>query len=376
MEETWNKKSYLTLSLKGREIRITGNLIILGLTIVAAISVPFLNISPYLMTFIMLTIMFTACACSWNIISGFTGYFSFGHVVFFGLGAYVGAILIIDWSMPWPIASIFSGFFAMGFAGFIAYPLLRLRGPYFSICTLGISTVVMILIQSRELAPITRGGWGISLPLYRDIAAMYYGMLVCAIAAFLFMYKVRNSKIGYGLIGIREDEDVAQFMGINTTRLKMLSFVLSSFFIGAVGAIYALYVSYIDAGSVFSVNINFQMITMAMFGGIGTIWGPVIGSLTLGVIAEYLWASFPELHLVILGGLIVFIVIIAPDGLMGLKDNPRFRPVLKYFGFIPWHEDDEDVDAEGSEVETSTPTVAAGSQGPDTDSPTEGDDGG
>jgi branched-chain amino acid transport system permease protein len=376
MAETWNQKSYLTLSLKGRELRITGNLIALGLSLVAAISVPFLNISPYLMTFIMLTVMFTACACSWNIISGFTGYFSFGHVVFFGLGAYVGSILIIDWSMPWPIAAIFSGFFAMGFAAFIAYPLLRLRGPYFSICTLGISTVMMILIQSRELAWITRGGWGISLPLYRDIAAMYYGMLICAIAAFLFMYKVRNSKIGYGLIGIREDEDVAQFMGINTTRLKMLSLILSSFFIGVVGAIYALYVSYIDAGSVFSVNINFQMITMTMFGGLGTIWGPVIGSLTLGVIAEYLWASFPELHLVILGGLIVFIVIIAPDGLMGLKDNPSFRPVLEYFGVAPKEERETAVDESiATESEPSAEPELV-SESPDVEASSENDNGG
>lgn len=386
MEEAWNQRTIITLRLKGRELRLTPNLIIIAILLAVTAMVPLSGMPRYFVSFIMFLIMFVALTCSWNMFVGYAGYFSFGHIVFFGIGAYSSSLLIINLDILnyWPLAAIAGGVFAMGFALLISYPILRLRGPYFSITMLGINSVMMILVQSHELEWLTHGGWGVTLPLYRDLAALFYGMMITGVLAFAFMYKIRNSKIGYGLIGIREDEDVAQFMGINTTRLKITAFVLSSFFIGVAGGIYALYLSYIDAASVFNINVNFNFITMTMFGGLGTIWGPVIGAVTLGTISEYLWATYPEVHLVILGSLIVSIVIFAPEGLMGLFKSNRFKPVLRYIGLIPWHEEveGEDIESvegaedEGAEIETPVPVEVSNTDSSDEVSPTEGDPGG
>jgi branched-chain amino acid transport system permease protein len=272
-----------------------------------------------------LTVLLTiSLATSWNIISGFAGYTSFGHAGFFGIGSYVGALLIFHDTMHWIPAVIIAGLGTTAVALVIGYPTLRLRGPYFAITMLGLSELARIVVTAWD--SLTRGGLGVYLPILRDTTPNYYAMLALAAVAVVVSYAVGTSTFGLRLRAIRDDEVAAQAMGINTTTHKIAAFALSSFFPGAAGAIYARHIGFIDPATVFAVIWSIRAIATSIIGGQGTILGPIIGAVALTLVSEEVWAQDPNLYQVIYGGIIVLVVLFMPGGLLALLQRRGWLP--------------------------------------------------
>jgi branched-chain amino acid transport system permease protein len=236
-------------------------------------------------------------AYAWNIISGYTGYLSFGQVTFFGIGAYTAALLIIRLHVAWPLASLAGGVMAAAVAVPLGWTMLRLRGPYFAIGMLGLSRIAEKLAFAWE--PVTDGGRGLYLPPVLDLRTIYWAVALVLGALMALTWLLDNSRFGLRLLAIREDEAGADNLGVNTTLVKLEAFVLSGFFPGVLGGIYAWHVSYIDPVTAFSTQVDLTAITAVLLGGPGTLWGPLLGGVTLSLVAEFLWARFPFLHLLV-----------------------------------------------------------------------------
>ena len=276
----------------------------------------------YGVRFMLQLFMWVALAQSWNLISGLTGYVSFGHVAFFGTGAYATAILITTHGWHWVPASAMGGVAAVILALIIGYPCLRLKGPYFTIAMLGLNEVMRVLVSYFE--GLTGGGLGISLPILYASGQIYYGMGLAAVIVTAAAYLIITSRFGLRLMTIREDEIAAEAMGIDTARYKLYAFLISAFVPGIVGGLSARDLGYIEPISVFPLLTTITMIVMALFGGKGTIWGPVLGAVTLFVFQEFVWARFLYLHQILFGAIIVFVVLLMPRGILGVLQQ-RYR---------------------------------------------------
>ncbi|MHB8741864.1 MAG: branched-chain amino acid ABC transporter permease [Sulfuricaulis sp.] len=298
----------------------------LGLVLVLlAASAPWYA-NPYYQSFLLQLFMMVALAQAWNLFSGMTGYISFGHTAFFGVGAYAGALFLFQ-GYPWWLAVLKGGGIALLLSVPLGFLTLRLRGPYFAIAMLGLNEVGRIVATLWE--SVTRGGDGISLnpALLPSLSAKYYTMLTLAIGATLLVAHVFRSRFGLELRAIREDEEAAEMVGVNTTVDKIVAFVLSAIIPGAVGAVYAMYISYINPSSVFSPALNIQMIVIVIFGGSGTVWGPILGAVIVMMSREVLWAQFPAAHTALLGILLLVAVLFMPDGLLSIgRSRHRVRP--------------------------------------------------
>jgi branched-chain amino acid transport system permease protein len=288
----------------------------LVLPIVAVLAMLPAFLSGYHVSFLIQVFMWIALAGSWNIISGFTGYVSFGHVAFFGIGTYTAALLITKAGWPWLPAGLAGSIPAMLLALVIGYPCLRLKGPYFAISMLGLNEVVRALVSYFE--GFTGGGSGISLPPIVATVPVYYAMGAVALTVPLVTYYIITSRFGLRLLSIREDELAAEAMGINTARHKLYAFLLSAAFPGIVGGFYAWYASHVEPMSVFPLITTITMIIMCLLGGSGTVLGPVLGAVLLSIFQEMVWARFLWVHQALLGTLIVAVVLLMPRGILGI----------------------------------------------------------
>jgi branched-chain amino acid transport system permease protein len=293
----------------------------LGLLVVAASVYPLFG-SGYGVRSVLQIFMWIALAGSWNLISGLTGYVSFGHVAFFGVGAYTGAILIATAGWPWPLAALGGGVGACVLAVVIGYPCLRLKGPYFAIAMLGLNEVLRALVSYFE--GLTGGGNGLSLPTLDATRHIYYVMGALAAVVTGGAYVIATSRFGLRLMTIREDEVAAEAMGVDTLHHKLVAFMLSSIGPGIAGALTARDQGYIEPISVFPLAITVTMIVMALFGGKGTVWGPVLGAVVLFVVQEVVWARYPYVHPLLFGAIIVAVVLLMPRGVLGLL-QVRYR---------------------------------------------------
>jgi branched-chain amino acid transport system permease protein len=260
--------------------------------------------------------MWVALAGSWNLISGLTGYVSFGHVAFFGAGAYTAGILVTTAGWPWPPAALAGGVAGGVLALLIGVPCLRLKGPYFAIAMLGLNEVLRALVSYFE--GLTGGGNGLSFPTLQATRPIYYAMGVTAAAVVGLTYLIITSRFGLRLMTIREDEVAAEAMGIDTFRHKLSAFLLSAIGPGIVGGLAARDQGYIEPVSVFPLATTITMIVMVLFGGKGTVWGPVLGAVVLFVFQEVVWARFIYLHQLLFGAVIVAVVLLMPRGVLGL----------------------------------------------------------
>jgi len=290
--------------------------IALALPIVAVLAMLPALLSGYQVSFFIQVFMWIALAGSWNIISGFTGYVSFGHVAFFGIGTYTAALLITKAGWHWLPAGLAGSIPAMLLALVIGYPCLRLKGPYFAISMLGLNEVVRALVSYFE--GFTGGGSGISLPPIVATVPVYYAMGAIALTVPLVTYFIITSRFGLRLLSIREDELAAEAMGINTARHKLYAFLLSAAFPGIVGGFYAWYASHVEPMSVFPLITTITMIIMCLLGGSGTVLGPVLGAVLLSIFQEMVWARFLWVHQALLGTLIVAVVLLMPRGILGI----------------------------------------------------------
>jgi branched-chain amino acid transport system permease protein len=290
----------------------------LALLVAATVALAFLphGVSVYLRSFALFAMMYVVLALSWNIISGFTGYTSFGHVAFYGIGAYACAILVADHGWPWlatlVVAAVAGGVVAVA----IGYPVLSLKGPYFAIAMLGMAEGTRVIATVWD--SLTHGGLGISLPSADTSVETYYAMLVLMVVTIAVAYWVGHSRFGVRLNAIREDEGAAEALGIDTTSYKLAAFALSAIFPAVAGGIQAYKVLYIDPPSVFFVQITIAMALMSMLGGKGTVIGPIVGAVLLYTVQELTWVNFPSAHLVAYGLFIVVVARFMPRGLVGL----------------------------------------------------------
>ena len=270
----------------------------------------------YLRTLVMFTMLYVVLASSWNIISGYTGYVSFGHVMFYGIGSYACGILVVDYGWHW-IPTLFIGaLVGVGVAIVLGYPVLRLKGPYFAIAMLGAAEGIRVIATVWE--GLTHGGNGIGFPNIENSFETYYAMLILMVVTILISYWVGHSRFGIRLNAIREDEVAAEALGINTTFYKLAAFSLSAIFPAIGGGIQAYKVLYIEPESEFFLQITIAMKLFAMFGGKGTVIGPIIGAIVLYAIQELTWVHFPTAHLIAYGLFIILVARFMPRGLMGL----------------------------------------------------------
>lgn len=273
--------------------------------------------------------MFVALAQGWNLIGGFTGYACFGQVVFFGIGGYATAVLMVHAGVNFWVALLLSGIIAGAFGVLVGLPLLRLKGHYFAIATLGVAEGMRELVTN--LPDLTGGGAGITLPTVGKAATTAYPgndgfyLLFLGIAALAVLVGglVSTSKFGFALRAINQDEDAAGSLGINTTWNKVAAFGLSGFVTGLVGSTYAFQQAVIFPERLFDVDLTVLMVVMVVIGGSGTVIGPLIGAVGLQFLSEYLRKNFTDAHTFILAAIIIVAVVLLPQGLVNYVREAR-----------------------------------------------------
>ncbi len=265
-------------------------------------------------------LLFATVAQAWNILGGFTGYASFGNSAFYGLGTYGTAIAMAQLGLPFWVGLALGAVLAVACAILIGLPILRLRGHYFAIATLGLSATISAVIANLDIAG---RAIGLILPLTHNDAMFYEAALAMLVATTLTVAWIARSRFGMGLLAIREDEDAAQVMGVSTTLYKVAALALSAFFTALAGGIHAYWITFIDPGGAFDLSLNVRMVIMAVFGGPGTVFGPVIGSFLLTAVYEILASSISTAAALLFGLVIVLAVIFMPRGLWDLGHGFR-----------------------------------------------------
>jgi len=273
--------------------------------------------------------MFVVMASGWNIIGGLTGYASFGNIAFFGLGAYTVGVLVANLRWPFALGLLLAPVVPAVFALIIGLPLLRLRGHYFAVATLGVGVAVGEVVNN--VAPLG-ASTGLFLPIVRSDLLFYYMMFAAAVLAVLTTWVILRTRFGYGLLAIRENEEAAAVIGVNTTFYKVGAFCIAAALTGLAGGIFAQWNSFINQENVFALSDNVQMILMAVLGGAGTVLGPVAGAISLELIIQSLagGGSGSVYSQVGLGLLLVVCVIFIPRGVIDFFGG-RSRLSLRYF---------------------------------------------
>ena len=271
-----------------------------------------LAVGPYALGIGLSLLMWIGLAESWAMFSGLSGYISLGHAVFYGVGAYATVLM---WQVvPLWIAIPMSGLAAGLLAAALGWPCLRVRGPYFVILTLGVSELVKYVVISSEAALGRSGRLLIGTP---SLAVLYEAMLAAAVVSMIALYIVRLSRLGAGLLAIREDEVAAEAVGVNAAATKLLAFTLSALMPGVVGGLMILRSTYFEPLQAFNPTTSFTIVTIAILGGSDEVPGPLLGAVLLILMSELLWARAPEVYMIILGVLLIAFVLFVPEGLLG-----------------------------------------------------------
>lgn len=284
---------------------------ILVLVLLAAAGLPWYG-SDVLVQFGINVFVIAVLAQGWNVIGGYTGYPSFGNSVFYGLGAYGVAISMVKWNLPFSIGLLIGVALAVVFAVTLGVLVLRLRGHYFAIATLALSQVMAAIISN---VPLADRNIGLVLPPLNNDPLFYELALGLLVVATLCIFWLTRSRFGFGLIAIRENEESAAVMGVNTTLYKVLAFTVSGIFSALAGGIHAYWITFLDPDSAFDISLNVRMIIMAVFGGSGSIFGPIVGALSLSAVSEFLSSHVTSIAGLFFGVVIVAAVVLMPAGL-------------------------------------------------------------
>ncbi len=297
-------------------------LAILAIVTVVLAAFPAFGPEVYYISFMFSVFMYVVLASSWNFIGGYGGYLSFGHAAFFGIGAFATAKVAAVFKLT-PLLTILAAIPAGGVAVLVAliigYPCLKIRGPYFAVVTLCFAFVVDLLVKNIEFLGGADGIWlkFMDIPEKMSRTIMYEVMLLLMIITLCVSWFFGRSRFGAGLTAIRADEEVAETMAIPAAKLKIQAFILSAFFPGVAGGLFAYYLTYIHADVVFNVNISILIVLMAMFGGGGTWLGPIIGAVVLTGVNEGL-STFAQAEIarIIYGALFIVVTIFMPNGII------------------------------------------------------------
>ena len=294
-----------------------------GLTVAVAIAVPFVaSGAEYVLDVLFLIFLYGAMATAWNLLGGFAGQVSFGHAAFMGIGAYTTAIcagLGVSLWLAVPAGALLAGVFSL----VIGIPAFRLRGPYFSIATIGIGEATRLI--ALNWTSLTGGASGLTLAVAPPIVAQYFAALLLCVVCVALAAWIKTSRFGYALAAVRQDPDAAETLGVATTVAKTQALFISACLLGVAGSIYALHYLFISPDSVFGFNTSIGFVIMPIIGGLGTVMGPLIGAVVYTFIREQLSATLANLDLLAFGVLLIAIVVFEPRGILGIVDRLRKR---------------------------------------------------
>ena len=306
--------------------RMRGKYVYLPLILILLFVFPVVKPPLFFLTLFFSVFMYVGLTESWNLMGGYTGYISLGHIAFFSTGAYTTAVLMNRFGASPFATAILGGLFASIVAALVGYPVLRLKGAYFTISSMLLSVVMQLIFMNWEFVGSSTGLWYKLLPVSIETNRLifYEVMLGLATVITLLVRWVETSKFGAGLIAIREDEDVAKTMGINTPRLKIRAFILGAFLAGVVGGVYGYYMSYVHPEVTFNINTSLLILLMSFFGGCRTWTGPLLGAVVLSLMNQLIVTFIgAEISRIIYGLLLVIVIIFMPDGVLqyvkGLK---------------------------------------------------------
>ncbi|MEO8304441.1 MAG: branched-chain amino acid ABC transporter permease [Betaproteobacteria bacterium] len=285
-------------------------------------------LNPYWLRVLASVFMYAVLAQGINIMAGYTGYPAFGNVVFFGLSGYVTGILMVKAGAPFAVAMLAGVALCPLLVLAIGPPLLRLKGHYFAIATLGLNEAVKEVVSNA--ASLTGGGMGLSLPLppwgpVEGGAIFYYLFLGAMLISTWGTWEFGRRRIGVACGAIRDNEEKAGAVGLHTTRYKTTAWMISATMTGVVGSINAYRLTYIDPPSVFDLAISVKSFVIFLLGGAGTVLGPIAGAFFVEMLATYTWSKLLNWHLGAMGALIILVVMLAPNG---FRDALRRMPSL------------------------------------------------
>lgn len=286
------------------------------LLVIILAALPLSHPGPNTIRLLFVTLVWVTASVGWNLLGGFGGQVSFGFAVFYGLGAYTAALSINDGIHP-GISFLLGAIVAVVASLLIGVPTFRLKGPYFAIATIGVSEAVRVVMTNFSFTGGASGYRIMEKGAFRQLDHFYTALALAALAVSISIL-VRRSKLGLALVSIREDEDAASDLGVNPYGTKLLAHALAAGLAGAAGGVYARYAAFIDPGGIFAFRNGVAILLMPIIGGVGTIWGPVVGAVVYGVIHEEVVAYFPEAHLLIYGSLLILIILFEPAGVVGL----------------------------------------------------------
>ncbi|MCW5620335.1 MAG: branched-chain amino acid ABC transporter permease [Burkholderiales bacterium] len=297
-----------------------------ALLFAGALAIPLATDNLFLQDAVIFMLLWAGLAGAWNIAGGFAGQLSLGHAAFFGLGAYTSTLLKLHYGLsPW-VGMLCGGALVVVASGFIAFAATRLRGPYFALVTIAFATVMQIV--AARWYEFTRGNEGLSIPFDPTLAnfmfvdklpwtviALSYVVAIYALASW-----IGRSRFGFQLAGMREDDNAAQALGIDTRWLKVVAIALSAFLTALGGTFYAQYVGFVDPGYVFSLDLSVKFALMCIIGGMGTALGPVLGAVLITALEMVLRAKWggerSGLYLIVYGVLLIVVVRVMPEGLV------------------------------------------------------------
>ncbi|MCX5914467.1 MAG: branched-chain amino acid ABC transporter permease [Deltaproteobacteria bacterium] len=302
---------------------------ILLAVILLFVAFPFFGPPLFFLSLLISIFLFISLTESWNLLGGYTGYISLGHVVFFSIGAVTTAVCMNQFGITPFVTALLGGVIAGGVAALVGFPVLRLKGAYFSISSLLLAVISQLIFLNWEFVGGSVGLWYKLMPVSIEAnrVIFYEVMLGLALLITLVVRYVEKSKFGAGLITIREDEDVAKTIGINAPILKLKAFVLGSFFAGVVGGIYGYYLSFIHPDITFNINTSLLILLMAFFGGCTTWTGPLLGAVVLSL-ANQLIVTFigAEISRILFGLILILVIIFMPNGMIEyLKMGQKVR---------------------------------------------------
>ena len=307
----------------------------------------------------ILIFLYASLAQAWNLLGGFAGQVSLGNAVYFGVGAYTSTVLLKTWGVsPW-LGALAGGLAAVILSIVIGYPVFRLGGHYFAIATIAIGEIARTVVVNWDAIG---GAKGLTIPFVRDAAGRpadswlflqfntsklpYFVIALALMLLILAMaYAVDRSKLGYYFRAIKNDQDAARALGVAVTRYKLVAIALSAFFTAIVGTVYAQYLLFIDPETTFALSLSVLIALIAILGGVGSLWGPILGAFVLIPLSEItrtrLGGSGRAVDLMLYGALIVLISVFQPSGLVGLRRRFQRRPALEDVAELPTAEEDK-----------------------------------
>lgn len=307
-----------------------------GVIIGIAVLLPFIITKPYYLHVLTMCLLWAYLASSWNILCGYAGQLSLGHGMFTALGAYTAVVLFNDFGVsPW-IGMFAGGAVAIIFSLIIGFPTFHLRGAYYALATVALSEGLVVLIDNTaKIGSFHIGGAeGLIVKMMGNAPAYfqfmskvpyYYIALVMLIIVVLVSRWLINSRLGYYLLALKEDEDAAKALGINVRKSKLIAAAMSAFFTAIGGVFYAMIIHYLQPSAIAGGSMSTQMVFLAIVGGSGTVLGPVVGGITLSLISEivrfYLGGSIAGLHLLIYGVIVMLIIMFKPEGVIGVLEK-------------------------------------------------------